>query len=348
MLSRRAENVTSYSYDDFRVCADDLDFRGDNSPPLSVLGSALDGLDVSVSDLTAYGSVQGMLPLREVVATLFGAPISNVLITAGGSEAIHLALMCAADPGDTVRVPRPSFPGFGELARLCGLNIEYYESVDAYSTHSDRSKRLLSLVCTPNNPLGTLTHRDSWEPMRDECLIWDVSHAQPFSDEIDEFRSGLGQHEILVFSLSKLLRLPAARVGCLIAGSPEFIRRATAVKTHMSMSTSLLSQKLAWRVLTDEAAADELRDRRASLNSSRLMIHHAVDKSPALSAAPAEAGTHLFCVPRYDCDAWELLRSIGVIGLPGVVFNTSVRGVRLCVAQPLKVVAAAVERISSL
>lgn len=343
--SRRAATTTAHSYDDFPVRAGEFDLRGDNSPPLSAVAPALRRLAVTAADISSYGSVEGEPELRTVLADLFGVSPANVVVTAGGSEALHLALTCVADPGDTVLLPRPAFPGFDELALLGGLRLSHYALPGPVPPARGA---VATVVCTPHNPTGVLVRHADVPTAGRGWLIWDVSHTPLTGEEITDLRVDLGDADIVVFSLSKLLRLPGARVGCLVALNTDLIAAIIRAKTHLSMSVSRPSQRLAVQVLTAAGTTAELADRNHILTDQRQQLLAAVDASTAFTADPAASGTHLLMHTNDGTDAWQALRRVGVVGLPGPVFGAPGTAVRLCVAQPPHVVAEAARRVGEL
>ncbi|MGW6836298.1 pyridoxal phosphate-dependent aminotransferase [Streptomyces sp. NPDC054949] len=346
-VSRRAHDVVAFGYDDFPLREGDLDLRGDNSPPLESVTAAAARLRVSASDLCGYGPVPGLVELREALASVFRLTASQVVITCGASEALHLTLMCTTDPGDTIRTPRPAFPGFDQLASLAGLRIEHYPATSAVP-RDPRTAACATIVCTPHNPTGTLTPRSALPPDSSRWTIWDISHTSLFGEDADEFRRGLTGTEILVCSLSKLLRLPGARLGCLITGSEALVKAVVAVKTHVSMSAGRPGQLLAAEVLRDPATAECLARRQQALAHQRDLLQQAVERSPRLTVVPAAGGTHLLLGTTNGTDAWGVLRHAGLVGLPGVVFHDDAPSVRLCTAQPDDVIREAVNRIRTL
>jgi aspartate/methionine/tyrosine aminotransferase len=347
-LSRRAAGLVAYSYDDFPVDAGDLDLRADTSPPLPTVDSILRRhLSVTADDLASYGPVEGEPALRQALADIFAATAEQVIVTAGGSEALFLALTCLAEPGDAVLLPRPAFPGYDQLAHLIGLHpVHYPVPGPAPATGHGAAVRV---VCTPHNPTGVVTPR-AVSGRRDDATwtVWDLCHMPLTGAEVDDFRTGLDPREVLLFSLSKLLRLPGTRVGCLVAGSPDLVAAATAVKTHLSMSTSRLSQRLAAQVLASAVARRQIATRHTSLAQLREQLHAAVQESSRLTAVPARGGTHLLVHAKGDGDPWQILKDAGVVGLPGVVFNSPVPAVRLCTAQPVDVIDAAAKVVRGL
>ncbi|MFI7524506.1 pyridoxal phosphate-dependent aminotransferase [Nocardia salmonicida] len=340
-ISRRALSVLAHRYDDYPVGTGQLDLRGDNSAPLSAEFARPMALPTTAT--AAYGDIRGEHRLRSVLAGLFGVHRGQVIVTGGASEALLLALTCTTDHGQRVRLPRPAFPGFEQLATLLGLHVVPY----AVPGELPRRGSMPMLVCTPHNPTGLVSDPaavagpDGW-------VIWDLSHMTTAGTRIAEFTAGFGTGDIAVFSLSKLLRLPGARVGCLVARDPAFLTAAVRAKTHVSMSTSCLAQDLALRVLQDAAATTELTTRTKVFAEHRARMLDAVAVSTSLSAAPAVDGTHVFIETAEGTDAWQLLADAGVVGIPGPVFNGAPHGVRLCIAQPTELIDAAIDRIRRL
>ncbi|MGW5569655.1 pyridoxal phosphate-dependent aminotransferase [Nocardia thailandica] len=340
-ISHRAAALTAHSYDDFPCKAGHLDLRGDNSPPLAPEFAR----PVALPTLTAagYGDVGGQLRLRTVLGRLFGVGPQQVVVTGGGSEALLLALTCVTDHSGFLRIPRPGFPGFEQLARLLGLRVLPYGPAGALPGRGV----IPLLICTPHNPTGLVTAPTAagdgagW-------VIWDLSHMSTAGSDLAHFTAGFGGGDIAVFSLSKLLRLPGARVGCLIARDPDLLAAVVRAKTHVAMSTSSLAQDLALRVLQDPGARTELTLRAKVFADHRAQLLAAVAATSRLRAVPAVDGTHLYLETTDGTHAWERLAGAGVIGLPGTVFGGSTREVRLCIAQPQEVIDAAAARVAAL
>jgi aspartate/methionine/tyrosine aminotransferase len=342
-ISRRAGGVISYSYDDFPVPAGRLDLRGDNSPPLPATTVLLEHPRLRPPELAGYGTVAGEPALRAAMAQLFAMTADSVVITAGASEALFLALTCVADHGQRVHLPRPAFPGYEQLAHITGLRPIPYAVPGALPLPGPGEPLL---VCTPHNPTGVLI---APQPRRSAgWTIWDLSHMPPIGDSPADFGRGLGSHDITVFSLSKALRLPGARVGCLVSRDRDLTAAVIATKTHLSMSTSRLAQDLAARVLRHPGALEDVANRTRAYAGHRARMLDAVATSTCLQAWPALDGTHVFVRPTDGRDGWRILADAGVVGLPGVVFNGTSDAVRLCIAQPPDVVDRAVRIVGAL
>jgi alanine-synthesizing transaminase len=116
-----------------------------------------------------YGPSQGLAVAREAVAdeiTSRGFPVSadRVLITAGTSEGIELALTAMVDPGCEVLVPMPTYPLYTAVIAKLGAKASYYRTdplrewmpdLEHLESLITRSTRVL-VVIDPNNPTGAL------------------------------------------------------------------------------------------------------------------------------------------------------------------------------------------------
>src|SRR5262245_26208539 len=116
-----------------------------------------------------YQPSVGILPAREAVAgelSRRGMPVSadRVLITAGTSEGIELALTALAEHGDEVLVPSPTYPLYTAVLPKIGARAVYYRTDpgNGWLPDLDDVTRLMSaatralVVIDPNNPTGAL------------------------------------------------------------------------------------------------------------------------------------------------------------------------------------------------
>jgi alanine-synthesizing transaminase len=114
-----------------------------------------------------YQPSVGILPAREAVAaelTGRGMPVSadRVLITAGTSEGIELALTALAEQEDEVLVPSPTYPLYTAVLAKIGARPVYYRTdpSNGWLPDLDDVRRLVSkatralVVIDPNNPTG--------------------------------------------------------------------------------------------------------------------------------------------------------------------------------------------------
>ena len=126
-----------------------------------------------------YVPSPGIAPAREAVAAEWsgrGFPVDpdRVLITAGTSEGIELALTALANPGDGVLVPMPTYPLYTAVLAKIGAEAQYYRTdpsrgwlPDVEHIESLVTPRTRALVLIdPNNPTGAVYP----EPVRRQLL----------------------------------------------------------------------------------------------------------------------------------------------------------------------------------
>lgn len=109
-----------------------------------------------------YTPSAGTVPLRDAIARMYGVNPEEVLVVAGGSEALLHLFFLAASPGANVIVPFPGFPPYAAIPRALGIEVREYHlrreeqfrlDFDEIERLADRHTRLL-LINSPHNPTG--------------------------------------------------------------------------------------------------------------------------------------------------------------------------------------------------
>jgi aspartate aminotransferase len=192
-----------------------------------------------------YGPSDGLPELREAMADYFarfdiGLDPSEILITNGGSEAVMFAFNVVADDGEEIIIPEPFYTNYNGYAALANLNIVPVRTLAEDGFHlppddvleaavTPRTRAVL--VCSPNNPTGTVL---TWEELKrlaafaerhDLFLIADEVYKE-FTYDGRRHRSilelqGLEGRVIVVDSISKRFSACGARVGAVISRNPD-------------------------------------------------------------------------------------------------------------------------------
>jgi alanine-synthesizing transaminase len=189
-----------------------------------------------------YQPSAGILTAREAVAadlTRCGMPVTadRVLITAGTSEGIELALTALAEHGDEVLVPSPTYPLYTAVLAKIGARAVYYRTDPSnhWLPDLDDVKRLVSpatralVVIDPNNPTGAtypvdvrktlveLADRHNIPLLADE-VYGDLAYDGP----VPPMASLYPDAPIISFSsLSKAFIAPGWRTGWLAVGRTD-------------------------------------------------------------------------------------------------------------------------------
>ena len=199
-----------------------------------------------------YGPSAGLMAAREAVAAEYtgrGWPISadRVLVTAGTSEAIELALTALVDEQGDVLVPMPTYPLYTAVIAKLGARAVYYRTdparawlpdLDHLATCVTPATRAI-VVIDPNNPTGATYPR----AMRKQLLGFAERHGLAIlADEVygdigyDGPLPPLGSLDadapvISFSSLSKGYVAPGWRAGWLAVGrSPRMDDLVVALK----------------------------------------------------------------------------------------------------------------------
>ena len=245
---------------------------------------------------------------------------NQVFITANTSEAYSFVFKLLTDPGDSILVPKPSYPLLHYLAQLHDLRLEHYSLPENIRATDARALLLIH----PNNPTGNYV---SDLPKTDIPLIADeVFLDYSFNGKRKTFAT---HQETLCFTLSgisKILGLPQMKISWIIVSGPEKLRMEAIQKleviadTYLSAGTPAQNALPAWLEQTDKIQ-NEIRAR-ISKNA-----HFAMEKLAGSSVKPLmpEGGWSMILkMPEIKSDeewALFLLEGKGVLAHPGFLFD---------------------------
>jgi aspartate aminotransferase len=166
---------------------------------------------------------------------------NDIMVTTGGSEAIVFTMVAITSPGDEIIVFEPFYPNYNGFSKMAAVNLipiatdpekgyclPSKEEIEAKINPKTRA----ILVCSPNNPTGTiLTHREM-TTVKDLALKHNLF---VISDEVYrefvfegkhtsilEFPE-LSEHAIVTDSISKRYSACGARLGCIVSKNAQVI-----------------------------------------------------------------------------------------------------------------------------
>lgn len=193
----------------------------------------------------AYGPSDGLPELRRAMGEYFkryGITVheSEILIANGGSEAILFAFNAVADEGEEIIIPEPfytNYNGYAEMANLKVVPVRthaedgFHLPPDAVLDAAVTSRTRAMLICSPNNPTGTvltwaeLERLAAFVQRHDLFLVADEVYKE-FTYDGDRHRSvlelqGIAERVIVVDSISKRFSACGARVGAVISRNRE-------------------------------------------------------------------------------------------------------------------------------
>ena len=226
---------------------------------------ALDAIRSIDRKVLEYSPSQGFRSYREKLTGYYEKynihlTADDIIITAGGSEAVLFAFLACLNPGDEIIVPEPAYANYMAFAISAGAKIRTIATtieegfalpkVEKFEELINERTRAI-LICNPNNPTGYLYSRREMNQIRDLVKKYDLFL---FSDEVyREFiytgspyisachLEGIEQNVVLIDSVSKRYSECGIRIGALITKNPE-IRQAVMKFCQARLSPPLIGQ----------------------------------------------------------------------------------------------------------
>ena len=210
----------------------------------------------------SYVPPEGTEALRRAIAELHDVAPDWVVVTTGASEALSALFCLAAEPGASIVVPNPGFPGFAAMAGAWGLKVTTYElerktgfaqTADLVLAAVNRETRLV-LVNSPHNPSGSvmppaeIARLSAVLAERGIPLIVDaVYHPLYFGTPMPSAAKVL--NAIVVGDLSKAMSLSGLRIGWLIDRDARRRERLINLRSYFTVSGSPITEKIAVHAL---------------------------------------------------------------------------------------------------
>jgi aspartate/methionine/tyrosine aminotransferase len=313
------------------------------SPPVAAQAAiaALNAGDVH------YTPNRGTPALRAALADMLataGRPYDadeEIVVTAGGSEAVFAALRALLAPGDEVVIPTPAWPHYEAHARLAdAIPVAVpSQAADGFVPDPERIAAAITpntkaiVISSPSNPTGAVLDRDTLQALADLCLRHDLV---AISDEIyRRFAYGTNEHisiatlpgmrerTVIADSCSKTYAMTGWRVG--YAAAPKaLLHRVATVHQYLTVCAPSFAQAGAVAALREgepfvvEMVAEYARRRDA--------LRAGLAKLPGVELTAADGAFYAF--PRFaDARpglAIRLLEAAGVATVPGTAFGAGV------------------------
>ena len=237
-------------------------------PDLPTPQCGLDALKHIDRKVLEYSPSQGFLSYREKLCAFYKrfniiVEPDDIIITAGGSEAVLFAFMSCLNPGDEIIIPEPAYANYVSFAISAGAKIRTIPTTieEGFALpHVEQFEKLINehtraiMICNPNNPTGYLYTRREMNQIRDLVKKYDL---YLFSDEVYReyiytgspyisamHLEGIEQNTVLIDSVSKRYSECGIRIGCLITKNAE-VRQTVMKFCQARLSPPLLGQIVA-------------------------------------------------------------------------------------------------------
>jgi N-succinyldiaminopimelate aminotransferase len=314
----------------------------DTDGPEAIKRSAVRAIEAGHNQ---YPPVNGIEPLRRAIADhqkrfngLDFNPDSEVLVTAGATEAIAACLLSLCEGGDEVVMFEPYYDSYAACTAMAGAQRRVvqlhapdwsFDAEDLERVITDRTR--LILLNTPHNPTGKVFSRDELQLIADLCVRHDLLAV---TDEVYEHLvydaphvslatlPGMAERTITISSAAKTFSFTGWKVGWACA-RPELIAAIRTAKQFLTFVNAAPFQHAIAEGLNESddylvRAARELREKRDLLSAGLEAAGFEVFASRGTFflttdiSALSDGDGYAFCR--------ELPERCGVVAIPSSVF----------------------------
>jgi len=279
-----------------RAGVDVIDFGAgepDFSTPDAIKVAAHQALD---ANFTRYTPVAGIADLKQAICDRYRADYgvdyteNQVIVTAGGKQALYNTALSLFGPGDEVITHAPCWPTIPEQVKLADATPVFARThvEDGFSVHARAMLDAVTprtrgiIVNSPGNPTGALISESELRTLAEfaaEQNIWlvvDLCYEKLIYDPVPHnlpkvLAETCQAQAVICGSASKAYAMTGWRCGWQI-GPPAVIAASNAIQSHSTSNVTSITQKAAVAALIGSQAPvtamlDEYRKRRDQLHA---------------------------------------------------------------------------------
>lgn len=293
-----------------------------------------------------YTDMNGTRELREAIARKYLRenhldvnPDTQVIVTAGATEANLIAFLSVLEPGDEVIIPAPFFPAYTDQVALsngtvrpvqCSMENEFRLRVEDVRAVINEKSRIL-LINSPNNPTGAvLTRKDLEEIARlaveEDLLVLSDECYEKFLYEGEHVSiatlPGMAERTVTIGTASKTWSMTGWRIGWAIV-PPEMKQYAS--KCHQNLTTCATSFAQAGVAKAFDEADADVEVMISEYRRRRDLVMNYLDRMEGIEAVTPHGTFYAFpsirklgMAPLEFCS--YLLEEAGVSTVPGDLF----------------------------
>ncbi|MEN9751764.1 MAG: hypothetical protein RLZZ600_811 [Actinomycetota bacterium] len=263
-----------------------------------------------------YTPAIGLPELREAIAEKtkrdsgLEVPISQIVVTNGGKQAVYQAFAVLLNPGDEVLVPTPYWTTYPEAIALAGgkqvdvfagADQNYLVTVDQLeAARTDRTKVLLFV--SPSNPTGSVYSPEQtkvigeWADAHGLWVITDEIYQNLTYDgvravSIVEAVPSLADRTILVNGVAKTYAMTGWRLGWMV-GPADAMKGAANLQSHLSSNVNNIAQRAALAALT--GPQDCVEEMRQAFDRRRKVIVAELNKIDGIHCPTPEGAFYVY------------------------------------------------------
>jgi len=303
---------------------------------------------------THYAPAAGRAALREAIARAHAArsgqptEAGNVVYFAGAQNALFVASLCLAGPGDEIVTFDPMYPTYPATIEVSGARLVSAPTGAGFRPNLGALESLISgrtralLWASPNNPSGVVLHQAEVEALaeiarrHDLWVIADEVYAglAP-GGTVPNLGARLPERAVTIGSLSKSHAMTGWRCGWLI-GPEVLARHAESLAMCMLFGMPPFIQEAA--IVALELAGEAERRTREFCNRQRRRVLAALEGIPLIRPVEPEAGMFMLVdVAASGLTGYEFMRALyqaqRVSVMDGAAFGACTADyVRICFA----------------
>lgn len=321
---------------------------------------------------TFYTSNSGLKDLRTEICNYLNRkigvkydPMSEVLVTVGGSEAIDIGLRALINDGDEVIIPQPSYVSYEPCAVLAGAKpvIIDLKAENKFRLTADELRKAITdktkilVLPFPNNPTGAIMEEADLKEIAKVVIEKDIL---VMSDEIYSELTYKGKHHsiveiegmkertILINGFSKAFAMTGWRLGYACAPK-DIIKQMTKIHQYTIMCAPTISQYAAIEALKN--GEEDVKMMRESYNQRRRFLMKSFEDMGLPCFEPYGAFYVFPCIKEFGMTSEEfatrLLQEERVAAVPGTAFGDSGEGfLRISYAYSIHNLKLAMDRFS--
>jgi len=296
-----------------------------------------------------YTNALGIAPLREAIAGFYASHYgvtvdpARIVVTAGASGALLLALGALITPGDEWLLTDPGYPCNRHFVRFCE-GVPRALAVDATTNFqptaatvgagwTERTKGLL--VASPANPTGTLIAPDQlaalWQAVQSRggtLIVDEIYHGLTYGPQTRTALT-LAEDIVVINSFSKYFGMTGWRLGWLVL--PQcMMRNVEKLAQNLYIAPSTIAQHAALAALTPDTLAI-CETRRKEFQARRDLLLPGLRRLGFDIATEPQGAFYIYAdIGDLDSDsgrlAGRLLKDAGVAATPGLDFGSNAPG----------------------
>jgi aspartate aminotransferase len=299
-MTDRAFELRAQGRDVISLSVGEPDFP---TPPhvVAAAKAALDGGD------TKYTAVMGTAALRAAAALHFArdlgiaVPPEQVIVSAGGKQAIFLALAATLDPGDEVLIPSPWWVSYPQIVRYAGGEVvdlptsaaTGFRIIAAQLEAAITPRTRWLLLNSPGNPtgatypaqelaaLGEILRRHPQVMVLSDDIYAPLRYTEGAHASLAAICPDLAERVLTVSGVSKSHAMTGFRIG-VSAGPAWLVAAMGKLQSHASGNPCSISQAAAVAAFT--GPQEFLQEWCARFRARRDRVIAAIEAIPGLSA----------------------------------------------------------------